>query len=145
MGSPAGASSLASLGLSAYATMLSAQGTASADEFQAKKLESSATYGDAHAVEQGKVSVSAAADVATRPQAEQREIVARGEKVTFKPSVYCRLFKFIERSFARQFGGLIRHRMPLHRESMPLLFGGNVGCLFGVFLAPNRLQVIFSR
>lgn len=33
-----------------------------------------------HAVEQGKVSVSAAADVATKPQAEQREIVARGEK-----------------------------------------------------------------
>lgn len=33
-----------------------------------------------HAVEQGKVSVSAAADVATKPQDEQREIVARGEK-----------------------------------------------------------------
>ncbi len=32
------------------------------------------------AVEQGKVSVSAAADVATKPKEEQREIVARGEK-----------------------------------------------------------------
>lgn len=32
------------------------------------------------AVEQGKVSVSAAADVATKPHEEQREIVARGEK-----------------------------------------------------------------
>lgn len=32
------------------------------------------------AVERGEVSVSAAADVATKPQEEQREIVARGEK-----------------------------------------------------------------
>jgi N6-adenosine-specific RNA methylase IME4/ParB-like chromosome segregation protein Spo0J len=33
-----------------------------------------------HAVERGDVSVSAAADVATMPQADQREIVARGER-----------------------------------------------------------------
>jgi N6-adenosine-specific RNA methylase IME4 len=33
-----------------------------------------------HAVEQGTVSVSAAADVATLPQQDQREIVARGER-----------------------------------------------------------------
>ena len=46
MGSPAGASSLASMGLSAYSTILQSQGTASADDFQAKKLESAATYGD---------------------------------------------------------------------------------------------------
>src|SRR5262249_357920 len=32
-----------------------------------------------HAVEQGTVSVSAAADIATRPLEEQQEIVARGE------------------------------------------------------------------
>ncbi|MDB6085539.1 MAG: hypothetical protein JWN43_3420, partial [Gammaproteobacteria bacterium] len=34
-GSAAGGNSLASIGLSAYSTILSAQGTASADEFQA--------------------------------------------------------------------------------------------------------------
>lgn len=33
-----------------------------------------------HAVEQGRVSVAAAADVATKPQEEQRAIVARGER-----------------------------------------------------------------
>jgi hypothetical protein len=52
-GSAAGGNSIASLGLSAYATMLSAQGTADADEFQAQKLESAATYGDLKAVQTG--------------------------------------------------------------------------------------------
>lgn len=51
--SAAGGTSLASLGLSAYATILQAQGTASADEFQAKKLEEAATYGDLKAVQTG--------------------------------------------------------------------------------------------
>jgi hypothetical protein len=52
-GSAAGGNSLMSLGLSAYSTMLQAQGTADADEFQAKKLESAATYGDLKAVQTG--------------------------------------------------------------------------------------------
>lgn len=49
--SAAGGNSIMSLGLSAYSTMLSAQGTADADEFQARKLESAATYGDLKAVQ----------------------------------------------------------------------------------------------
>jgi hypothetical protein len=46
---------------------------------------------------------------------------------------------------AKEFGGLIRHRMPLRREFPPFLFGGSIGCVFRAFLAPNRLQVIFLR
>jgi hypothetical protein len=45
-GSAAGGNSLASIGLSAYSTILQSQGVASADEFQASKLESAATYGE---------------------------------------------------------------------------------------------------
>jgi hypothetical protein len=52
------------------------------------------------------------------------------------------LLEFI---LVRHFGGSIRHRMPLHCEFMPLLFGGQVGRVFGVFFAPNRFQKIFSR
>jgi hypothetical protein len=52
-GSAAGGNSLASIGLSAYSTILQSQGTASADEFQAQKLESAATYGDLKAVQTG--------------------------------------------------------------------------------------------
>jgi hypothetical protein len=51
--SAAGGNSLASIGLSAYATVLQAEGTASADEYQAAKLESAATYGDLKAVQTG--------------------------------------------------------------------------------------------
>ena len=52
-GSSAGGNSLASIGLSAYSTLLQSQGTASADEFQAQKLETAATYGDLKAVQTG--------------------------------------------------------------------------------------------
>lgn len=51
--SAAGGNSLMSLGLSAYSTMLSAEGTASADEFQAAKLDNAATYGRLKAVQTG--------------------------------------------------------------------------------------------
>lgn len=50
---PAGGASLASIGLSAYATMLQAEGRAKADEYQAEKLESAATYGELKAVQTG--------------------------------------------------------------------------------------------
>jgi hypothetical protein len=52
-GSSAGGSSLASIGLSAYATMLQAQGVASADEYQAAKLDNAAKYGELKAVQTG--------------------------------------------------------------------------------------------
>lgn len=52
-GSSAGGNSLASIGLSAYSTILSAQGTAAADEFQSAKLERAATYGELKAVQVG--------------------------------------------------------------------------------------------
>lgn len=52
-GSAAGGNSLASIGLQAYATMLSAQGTATADEYQAAKLENSAKYGELKAAQTG--------------------------------------------------------------------------------------------
>jgi hypothetical protein len=52
-GSAAGGNSLASIGLSAYSTILQSQGVASADEFQASKLESAATYGELKAVQTG--------------------------------------------------------------------------------------------
>lgn len=52
-GSAAGNTSLASLGLSAYSTMLQAKGTADADNFQSDKLESAATYGDLKAAQTG--------------------------------------------------------------------------------------------
>jgi hypothetical protein len=50
---PAGGTSIASLGLSAYSTILQSQGAASADEFQAQKLETAAVYGDLKAVQTG--------------------------------------------------------------------------------------------
>jgi len=52
-GSAAGGNSLMSIGLSAYSTILQSQGVASADEFQAQKLESAATYGELKAVQTG--------------------------------------------------------------------------------------------
>lgn len=52
-GSAAGGSSLASIGLSAYATILQAQGVAAGDDFQAAKLEEAAKYGDLKAVQAG--------------------------------------------------------------------------------------------
>lgn len=57
MGAPgassAGGNSLASIGLSAYATILQSQGVASADEFQADKLDNAAKYGELKAVQTG--------------------------------------------------------------------------------------------
>jgi hypothetical protein len=51
--SPAGGMSLASAGLSAYSDILKGQGTAAADEYQAQRLETAATYGDLKAVQTG--------------------------------------------------------------------------------------------
>lgn len=51
--SGAGGTSLASLGLSAYSTMLKAEGVANADEWQAAKLENAAKYGELKAVQTG--------------------------------------------------------------------------------------------
>lgn len=51
----------------------------------------------ARAVEQGKVSVSAAADVATKPHEEQREIVARGEKEILEAAKAIRAEKAVVR------------------------------------------------
>jgi hypothetical protein len=45
--------SLGSLGLSFYSTILQSQGVATADEFQAQKLEQAATYGELKAVQVG--------------------------------------------------------------------------------------------
>jgi hypothetical protein len=45
--------SAGSLALQGYATMLQAQGVASADEFQASKLKTAATYGELKAVQVG--------------------------------------------------------------------------------------------
>lgn len=52
-GGGAGGTSLVSIGLSAYSTMLQAQGTATADEYQAEKLDTAATYGELKAVQTG--------------------------------------------------------------------------------------------
>jgi|GEM_PF-2710246 len=49
----AGGTSLMSIGLSAYSTILQSEGVAKADEFQAAKLESAATYGELKAVQTG--------------------------------------------------------------------------------------------
>jgi hypothetical protein len=53
MGGNASNGSLASVGLSAYSTMLQAQGTATADEYQANKLEVAAQYGEVKANQTG--------------------------------------------------------------------------------------------
>lgn len=50
-GGGAGGTSLASIGLDAYATILKAEGTATADEFQAAKLDSKAKYGELSAAQ----------------------------------------------------------------------------------------------
>src|SRR5579863_2092889 len=52
-GSGAGGMSLASAGLSAYSTILQSQGTATADQYQAEKLDTDATYGNLKAVQTG--------------------------------------------------------------------------------------------
>lgn len=45
-GSAAGGTSIESIGLSTYATLLKAQGAATADQYQADRLEKAAVYGD---------------------------------------------------------------------------------------------------
>lgn len=50
---PAGGTSLASAGLSAYADLLKGQGTAEADSFQAEKLDTAAKYGELKAAQTG--------------------------------------------------------------------------------------------
>lgn len=52
-GGGAGGSSIASIGLSTYATLLKAQGTATADQYQADRLEKAAQYGDLKAAQTG--------------------------------------------------------------------------------------------
>jgi hypothetical protein len=52
-GSSAGGNSLASIGLSAYATILQSQGVAAGDNYQAAKLDQAAQYGDLKAVQTG--------------------------------------------------------------------------------------------
>jgi hypothetical protein len=51
--SAAGGNSLLSIGLSAYSTMLKAEGAAAANEWQAAKLENAAKYGELKAVQTG--------------------------------------------------------------------------------------------
>jgi hypothetical protein len=52
-GGGGGGSSLASIGLDAYATMLKAQGQQTADEYQANRLDAAAKVGDAKASQTG--------------------------------------------------------------------------------------------
>lgn len=52
-GDAATGGSLASIGLDAYATILKSEGTATADEFQANKLDEAAKYGELKAVQTG--------------------------------------------------------------------------------------------
>lgn len=52
-GSGASGGSIASIGLSTYATLLKAQGTATADQYQADRLEKAAEYGDLKATQTG--------------------------------------------------------------------------------------------
>ena len=52
-GSAAGGTSIASIGLSTYATLLKAQGTATADTYQADRLTTAAQYGDLKAAQTG--------------------------------------------------------------------------------------------
>lgn len=52
-GSSAGGNSIASVGLQTYATLLQAQGTATADTFQADRLTTAARYGDLKATQTG--------------------------------------------------------------------------------------------
>jgi hypothetical protein len=35
--------------------------------------------------------------------------------------------------------------MPLHRQLPPFLFGGLVGCVFGLMLTSDCLQMVFRR
>lgn len=52
-GNAAAGGSIASIGLQTYATLLKAQGTATADTYQADRLEKAAEYGDLKATQTG--------------------------------------------------------------------------------------------
>ena len=52
-GGGAGGTSIASIGLDAYATMLKSEGIATADEYQAAKLDNKAKYGELTAAQTG--------------------------------------------------------------------------------------------
>ena len=49
------------------------------------------------------------------------------------------------RSVVQHCGGLIGHRMPLHRKLSPFLFGFLVGCVFGLTLTSDCFQMVFRR
>ena len=70
------------------------------------------------AVERGKVSVSAAADVATLPHAEQQEIVARGEREILKAATEIRAKKNEARLAARtkELSEISRNSAPLPQD-----------------------------
>ena len=68
---------------------------------RAREVQDYGTAELVRAVEQGKVSVSAAADVATLPEVEQQEIVARGEKEILQAAKAIRAEKARERHSAR--------------------------------------------
>lgn len=52
-GGAAGGNSIASVGLQTYATLLQAQGTATADSYQSDRLETAAQYGELKATQTG--------------------------------------------------------------------------------------------
>jgi hypothetical protein len=88
---------------------------------RARDVRESGTPELVHAVEAGVVSVAAAADIATRPPEEQREIVARGEREILKAAAEIRTRKMEERRAERlakvaalgQAGPLPRAQWPL--------------------------------
>jgi hypothetical protein len=51
----------------------------------------------------------------------------------------------VSRRVGRHCGGLVRHRVPLRRQSSPFLFGDLVGCVFSLLLTPDCFQEIFRR
>jgi N6-adenosine-specific RNA methylase IME4 len=76
------------------------------------------------AVEQGQVSVSAAADIATQPIEEQREIVARGEKEILQAAALIRARKSEFRHAERitRLVEISKHNMPLVGETYPVIY-----------------------
>jgi N6-adenosine-specific RNA methylase IME4/ParB-like chromosome segregation protein Spo0J len=77
---------------------------------RAKKVQREGAPELVHAVEQGKISVTAAADVATQPLDEQREIVARGEREILEAAKAIRARKAEQRQVERMERLLARTR-----------------------------------
>jgi N6-adenosine-specific RNA methylase IME4/ParB-like chromosome segregation protein Spo0J len=67
----------------------------------AREVQEHGTPDLVHVVERGEVSVSAAADIASQPLDEQREIVARGEKEILRVALAIRARKGEQRRVAR--------------------------------------------